>query len=104
MVSDVADVREESVRFHSVRLIYSVDVADQPLRPAWDGSTDAAHWMPERHVPALPLPDWLRRGFHLHSGDHRLAAPLRPSGRKGRPAASSLGSHQGQVREETDQG
>ena len=61
VVSDVADVHEESVRFHSVRLIYSVDVADQPLRPQRDGSTDAATWVPDRDVPALPLPEWLLR-------------------------------------------
>jgi 8-oxo-dGTP diphosphatase len=61
VVSDVADVYEESVRFHSVRLIYGVDGADQPLRAETDGSTDAAHWVPDRDVPALNLPEWLLR-------------------------------------------
>lgn len=59
VLSDVTDVHEESVRFHSVRLIYSVDVADQPLRPDGDGSTDAATWVPDRDVPELALPEWL---------------------------------------------
>lgn len=59
VVSDVCVVHEESVRFRSVRLVYSVDVADQPLRPETDGSTGAPTWVPARDVPALPLPEWL---------------------------------------------
>ena len=60
VVSDVGDVIAESVRLHSVRLIYAVEVDEGSTAEARDGTTDEVRWVPDGDVPALPLPEWLR--------------------------------------------
>jgi ADP-ribose pyrophosphatase YjhB (NUDIX family) len=61
VVSDVGDVIAESMRLHSVRLIYTVEVDEGTPAEARDGTTNEVRWVPDGDVPALPLlPAWLR--------------------------------------------
>ena len=60
VISDVAVWERESMRLHSVRLIYEVEVRYGPVRPEADGSTDAVRWVRLGDLEALPLIPWLR--------------------------------------------
>jgi 8-oxo-dGTP diphosphatase len=68
VVSDVSTWVRESVRLHSVRLLYEVDVDDGPTRPEADGSTDAVRWIPSRELVTLPLIPWLGDLARTHLG------------------------------------
>jgi 8-oxo-dGTP diphosphatase len=60
VVSDVTVMVEESVRLHSVRLIYEVEVDGGPHRPEVNGSTDDVRWVHHRDLENLNLIPWLR--------------------------------------------
>ena len=60
VVSDVAVWERESLRLHSVRLIYEVEFRSGPVRPEADGSTDAVRWVRYSDLGELPLIPWLR--------------------------------------------
>jgi 8-oxo-dGTP diphosphatase len=60
VISDVAVWQGESMRLHSVRLIYEVEVRLGPVRPETDGSTDAVRWARYVDLAGLPLIPWLR--------------------------------------------
>jgi ADP-ribose pyrophosphatase YjhB (NUDIX family) len=60
VVSDVAVWARQSIRLHSVRLIYEVEVEPGPVRPEADGSTDAVRWVRTDDLGDMPLIPWLR--------------------------------------------
>jgi ADP-ribose pyrophosphatase YjhB (NUDIX family) len=70
VLSDVTVWEQESMRLHSVRLIYEVEVRPGPVRPEADGSTDTVRWVRHDELAELPLIPWLR-----DFADTRLTAP-----------------------------
>jgi ADP-ribose pyrophosphatase YjhB (NUDIX family) len=60
IVSDVGVLDRESVRLHSIRLIYEVDLEPGSARPEADGSTHAVRWVRECDLLGLPLIPWLK--------------------------------------------
>ena len=60
VVSDVTDLVRESVRLHSVRLVYRVEVGEGTPRTEDHGSTDEVLWVSMEDLEALQLIPWLR--------------------------------------------
>jgi len=70
VVSDVAELTRESVRLHSIRLVYRVDVEPGAVRAETRGSSDEARWVPYTELESLPLVPWLEAVATRHLRQH----------------------------------
>lgn len=68
LLSDVLEVRDGSVRQHSVRVVVEVEVVGGELADEAAGTTDVARWVPFAEASALVLMGFTRVALGLAPG------------------------------------